>query len=78
MDTKAVTQLLESGRIVVVHRGLGETGTGPFRVMARRLDLTSRHTHEEMWRIAFHRELDLLVRQELVVRRFRKERERQP
>ena len=78
MDTKAVTQLFESGRIVVVHRGLGETGFGPFRVMARRLDLTSRHTREEMWRIAFHRELDLLVRQELVVRRFRPERERQP
>ena len=78
MDTKAVTQLLESGRMVVVHRGLGETGTGPFRVMARRLDLTSRHTREQMWRIAFHQELDLLVRQELVVRRFRQERERQP
>jgi len=77
-DIQAVTKLLGSGRIVVVHRGLGETDTGPFRVMARRLDLTSRHTREQMWRIAFHREVDLLVRQELVVRRFRGERERQP
>lgn len=74
-DVGAANRLLEAGRLVVVHRGLGETDTGPFRVMARRLDLTSRHTPEEMWRIAFRHELSLLVRQELVVRRFRRERE---
>ena len=75
LDTEVTASLLESGRIVVVHKDVGDSGTGPFRVMARRLDLRSRHTGEEMWRIAFHHELDLLVREELVVRRFRQERE---
>jgi hypothetical protein len=27
-----------------------------------------------MWRIVYHRQLDLLVRQELVVRRYRRDR----
>ena len=75
LNTEATASLLESGGIVVVHKDVGDSGTGPFRVMARRLDLRSRHTGEEMWRIAFHHELDLLVREELVVRRFRQERE---
>ena len=73
-DSDRLTHLLESGRMVVVRRAFGETATGPFRVFARRLDLTSRHSPSEMWRIAFERELHLLVRQELVVRRFRRGR----
>ena len=73
-DSERLTRLLESGRMVVVRRAFGETATGPFRVFARRLDLTSRHSLSEMWRIAFGRELHLLVRQELVVRRFRRGR----
>lgn len=78
LDTDELSRLLERGRIVVVHRSLGETNAGPFRVLARRLELTSRHTVAEIWRIAALRELDLLVREELVVRRFRRARERQP
>lgn len=78
LDTSALARLLETGRVVVIHRGLGETRAGPFRILARRLELTSRHTVAEVWRIAVRHELDLLVRQELVVRRFRLERERQP
>ena len=73
-DSDRLKHLLESGRMVVVRRAFGETATGPFRVFARRLDLTSRHSLSEMWRIAFERELHLLVRQELVVRRFRRGR----
>lgn len=78
LDTNVLARLLEAGRVVVIHRGLGESQAGPFRILARRLELTSRHTVAEMWRIVWGRELDLLVRQELVVRRFRRERERQP
>ncbi len=78
LDTAAAAQLLERGRVVVIHRSLGDANAGPFRILARRLELTSRHTFAEMWRIATQRELDLLVRQELVVRRFRQGRERQP
>lgn len=74
LDTDELGRLLESGKFVVVHRALRDNGTGPFRVFARRLDLRSRQTPEEMWRIAFHHELDLLVHQELVVRRFRRDR----
>ena len=73
-DSDRLTHLLESGRMVVVRRAFGETATGPFRVFARRLELTSRHSPSEMWRIAFERDLHLLVRQELVVRRFRRGR----
>ncbi len=73
-DSARLKHLLASGRMVVVRRAVGETATGPFRVLARRLDLTSRHSLSEMWRIAFERELHLLVRQELVVRRFRRGR----
>lgn len=77
LDTVTLAKLLESRRTVVVHRALGETDIGPYRVLARRLDLRSRQTLDEMWRILRHRELDLLVHQELVVRRFRPARERQ-
>lgn len=77
LDTASVAQLLEKGHLVVVHRALGETSGGPFRIMARRYDLLTRQTLGEMWRIATGRELDLLVRRELVVRRFRPARERE-
>jgi 4-amino-4-deoxy-L-arabinose transferase-like glycosyltransferase len=78
LDTATVARLLERGRIVVIHRGLAETNAGPYRVLARRLDLTSRHSIGDMWRIAMQGEVELLVRQELVVRRFRQQRERRP
>ena len=73
-DVDSASRLLSSGQHVVVHRAPGGGIEGPFRVIARRFDLRSRQTPEEMWRIFYHRELDLLVRQELVVRRHRRDR----
>jgi hypothetical protein len=73
-DVDAAGKLLSSGRHVVVHRRLGEEIDGPFRPIARRFDLRSRQSWAEMWRIFFHREMDLLVRQEVVVRRHRLDR----
>jgi hypothetical protein len=66
--------LLSSGQHVVVYRAPGGGIEGPFRVIGRRFDLRSRQTRAEMWRIFYRRELDLLVRQELVVRRHRRDR----
>jgi 4-amino-4-deoxy-L-arabinose transferase-like glycosyltransferase len=73
-DVDSASRLLSSGQHVVVYRAPGGGIEGPFRVIARRYDLRSRQTAEEMWRIFYHRELDLLVRQELVVRRHRRDR----
>ncbi len=73
-DADSTSRLLSSGQTVVVHRPPGGGIEGPFRVIGRRFDLRSRQTPEEMWRIFYHRELDLLVRQELVVRRHRRDR----
>jgi 4-amino-4-deoxy-L-arabinose transferase-like glycosyltransferase len=73
-DANEASRLLESGAVVVIHRALGEDAAGPFRVLARRFDLRSRQTKSEMWRIVLGSELDLLVRQELVVRRYRRDR----
>ncbi len=73
-DVDSASRLLSSGQHVVVHRAPSGRIEGPFRVIARRFDLRSRQTREEMWRIFYHRELDLLVRQELVVRRHRRDR----
>ncbi len=73
-DADSTSRLLSSGQHVVVHRPPGGGIDGPFRVIGRRFDLRSRQTREEMWRILYHRELDLLVRQELVVRRHRRDR----
>jgi 4-amino-4-deoxy-L-arabinose transferase-like glycosyltransferase len=73
-DADTVSRLLSSGRVVIVHREPGRGVEGPFRVIGRRFDLRSRQTMGEMWRIFYHRDLDLLVRQELVVRRHRRDR----
>jgi 4-amino-4-deoxy-L-arabinose transferase-like glycosyltransferase len=73
-DVDSASRLLSSGQHVVVHRALGDGIEGPFRVIGRRFDLRSRQTRGEMWRIVYHRDLDLLVRQELVVRRHRRDR----
>ncbi|MGH9334649.1 MAG: hypothetical protein ACRD21_12985, partial [Vicinamibacteria bacterium] len=73
-DADTASRLLQAGRHVIVHRRPGERVEGPFRVIARRFDLRSRHSKEEMWRIVFHRELDLLVREELVIRRYTRDR----
>ena len=74
LDANRLANLLESGQIVVIHRPLGFELQGPFRVLARRFDLSSRHSLNDMSRIVLGGELDLLVRQELVVRRFRQQR----
>jgi 4-amino-4-deoxy-L-arabinose transferase-like glycosyltransferase len=73
-NVDAASHLLSSGQYVVLYRPPGGGIEGPFRVIARRFDLRSRQSREEMWRILYHRELDLLVRQELVVRRHRLDR----
>lgn len=73
-DADSTSRLLSSGQVVIVYRAPGRTVEGPFRVIGRRFDLRSRQTLGEMWRIFYHRDLDLLVRQELVVRRHRRDR----
>jgi 4-amino-4-deoxy-L-arabinose transferase-like glycosyltransferase len=73
-DADSASRLLSRGQHVVVYRAPGAGIEGPFRTIARRYDLRSRQTAEEMWRIFYHREIDLLVRQELVVRRHRRDR----
>jgi 4-amino-4-deoxy-L-arabinose transferase-like glycosyltransferase len=73
-DANSLSRLLESGEFVVVHRAPGEGILGPFRPVARRFDLRTRQTESEMWRIAVGGELDLLVREELVIRRYRMDR----
>jgi hypothetical protein len=73
-DVDSAGRLLSSGRHVIVYRPPGGGIEGPFRVIARRFDLRSRQTGEEMWRILYRRELQLLVRQELVVRRHTRDR----
>lgn len=73
-DANVTSRLLDSGRIVIVHSPIGEQPDGPFRVLARRFDLRSRQTKEEMWRILFDHELGLLVREELILRRYRRDR----
>lgn len=75
-DIKRLSSLLESRHFVVLHRPLIQSLAGPYRVIARRLDLRSRQTPSEIARILFHRDLSLLVRQELIVRRYRARRER--
>ncbi|MGH9463184.1 MAG: ArnT family glycosyltransferase [Vicinamibacteria bacterium] len=68
-DRQRVNQLLRSGQIVAIERPLGQTVPGPFEVYGRRLTLRSRQRRDEMVRILIHRELDLLVQQELIVQR---------
>jgi 4-amino-4-deoxy-L-arabinose transferase-like glycosyltransferase len=75
-DMGELDRLLRSRRYVVVHRPLGETIAGPYRTIARRLDLKSRQSREEILRILFQRDLDPFIRQELVVRRRTAARER--
>jgi 4-amino-4-deoxy-L-arabinose transferase-like glycosyltransferase len=68
-DRQRVNQLLRSGQIVAIERPLGQTVPGPFDVYGRRLTLRSRQRRDEMVRILFDRELDLLVQQEFIVQR---------
>jgi 4-amino-4-deoxy-L-arabinose transferase-like glycosyltransferase len=75
-DMGQLDRLLRSRRYVVVHRPLSETIAGPYRTFARRLDLKSRQTRDEILRILIHKELDPFIRQELIVRRLTARRER--
>ena len=75
LDTDEVARLLEARHFVAVLRPVGEESAGPFRIFARRLDLRSRQTTEEMVRLVFKGELDLVLRQELIVRRHTVRRE---
>jgi hypothetical protein len=75
-DFGQLDRLLRSRRYVVVHRPLGETIAGPYRVIARRLDLKSRQSRDEILGILLYKELDSFIHQELVVRRRTARRER--
>lgn len=68
-DHQRVNQLLRVGEIVAVERPLGQTVPGTFDVYGRRLTLRSRQRLDEIVRILIDREIDLLVQQELIVRR---------
>ena len=68
-NTERRNQLLRSGKIVALERGLGQTVAGPFEVYGKRLTLRSRQRGDEIARILFEGELDLLVQQEIIVRR---------
>ncbi len=68
-NTERLNQLLRSGEIVALERGLGQTVAGPFEVFGKRLTLRSRQRGDEIARILFEGELDLLVQQEIIVRR---------
>jgi len=64
-DTERLNQLLRSGEIVALERGLGQTVAGPFEVYGKRLTLRSRQRRDEIASILFKGDLDPLVRQEI-------------
>jgi 4-amino-4-deoxy-L-arabinose transferase-like glycosyltransferase len=68
-NTERLNQLLRRGEVVALERGLGQTVAGPFEVYGKRLTLRSRQRGDEIARILFEGELDLLVQQEIIVRR---------
>ena len=63
-----LNRLLESHRLVAVQRALGQQISGPFRVFGTRLDVKTRQSREEVWKIVFERDLDLLLQQEILIR----------
>jgi 4-amino-4-deoxy-L-arabinose transferase-like glycosyltransferase len=75
-DMGHLSQLLASREYVVVHRPLGEPVAGPYRTFARRLDLRTRQTAAEIRRLILHKDLDVFIQQELIVRRRTAKRER--
>jgi hypothetical protein len=66
-----MNRLLESRRFVAINRALGQPVAGPFRVFGTRLDMKTRQTPAELVRILLHHDLDLLIHQEIIVRRRR-------
>jgi len=68
-NTERLNQLLRRREIVALERGLGQTVTGPFEVYGKRLTLRSRQRGDQIARILFKGDLDLLVHQEIIVRR---------
>jgi hypothetical protein len=63
-----LSRLLESRRLVAVQRPLGQNIAGPFRVFGSRLDVKTRQSREEVWKILFERDVDLLLQQEHLIR----------
>ncbi len=61
-------RLLESRRLVAVQRALGQEIAGPFRIFGTRLDVKTRQSREEVWKILFERDFDLLLQQEILIR----------
>ncbi len=74
-DTGTLNKLLDSRSFVALQRPLGEKVTAPYRVYARRLDLKTRQPWWDVVGILVHKDLDLLIQQELIVRRYRAKRE---
>ncbi|MBL7176439.1 MAG: glycosyltransferase family 39 protein [Desulfobacteraceae bacterium] len=68
-DKGRMDELLQSGEIVAVNRPLGQPIVGPYRVFGKRLDLKSRHPKDEIFKIVFQQQLDLLIQQEIIVQR---------
>ena len=63
-----LNRLLESRRLVAVERALGQKISGPFRELGSRLDVRTRQSGEEVRKILFERDFDLLLKQEILIR----------
>ena len=70
-NTERLNQLLRSGEIVALERGLGQTVAGPFEVFGKRLTLRSRQRGDELARILLKGDIAPLVQQEVIVRRLK-------
>jgi 4-amino-4-deoxy-L-arabinose transferase-like glycosyltransferase len=62
-------RLLDNGAIVAVNRPFGEFMQGQYDVFGSCLTMRSRHTSEEIINIVLRNQLDLLIQQEIIVRR---------
>jgi 4-amino-4-deoxy-L-arabinose transferase-like glycosyltransferase len=63
-----LNRLLESRRLVAVQRPLDQEIAGPFQVFGTRLDVKTRQSQEEIWKILFERDFDLLLQNEHLIR----------
>ena len=62
-------RLLDAGAIVAVNRPFGEPMQGQYDVFGSCLTMRTRHTNEDILNIFLHNQLDLLLQQEIIVRR---------
>jgi hypothetical protein len=62
-------RLLDAGAIVAVNRPFGESMQGQYDVFGSCLTMRTRHTNEDIRAILLRNKLDLLLQQEIIVRR---------